>query len=281
MLRYNLVVTGDQENLTAFIDGEMYVASNTHPNWTTIKRMVVVDRDESVVDQFDVGETIINRFRRLSTNVAIENDEVTLDGDPLDDSLTKKIKELVESGSDDWRPFVNFLDKVQANPSENSKTQLYTFLAAHQYDILPDGNILGYKGVNRDGDEYFKSIHSGTASVNDVVQTNQQIRQAVGDTVTMPRSAVTDDPNQSCSYGLHIASFDYAKSYGHVVMAVSVNPRDVVSVPYGEAYKVRACRYTNLGLTTEPGTWDGKYEDGDDEDEEDYDVEIPDFADKW
>lgn len=260
-MKYNLVSMGDQENLTLFHDGQMYVASNTHPNWNTIKQKVVVDNDPDAVNYFDVQASIVQRFDRLTETVTIENGVLCLDGDPVDGSLSKKILEYVENGTEDWKPLAAFLEKVQSNPSQNSKEQLYQFLDKYDYEILPDGDILGYKGVykNKDGDESYHSIHFGTASVNDIEQSNSRIKQSIGDVVTMPRSAVSSDGDLGCSTGLHVSDFSFASRYGDAVLAVAVNPRDVVSVPYREAHKVRVCRYTILGEVTYKGEWQEQY----------------------
>lgn len=70
-----------------------------------------------------------------------------------------------------------------------------------------------------------------------------KVPQYQGAFVSMPRNFVEDDPEAACSYGLHCASKEYAKSYG-TVMTVMVDPADVVSVPYQHnSAKCRACRY--------------------------------------
>jgi hypothetical protein len=247
-LKYNLVTVGDEQNLTLFHDGEMYVASEQHPNWAEIKRLLLSD-DESVVDLFDVPGSLSKKFHRLTETVTVQGGRVCFNGDPLGEVISNKILEYLDSGTDDWEPLVNFVEKVQANPSENSREQLYQFLEHREYDILPDGNILGYKGLTRDASDadLFKSIHSGHAFVNDD-EVNGLVGQRVGDTVTMPRSEVDDNTGAGCSTGLHVSDFAYAKTYGDVVMAVSVNPRDTVSVPRYEVAKMRVCRYTNLGV---------------------------------
>ena len=59
----------------------------------------------------------------------------------------------------------------------------------------------------------------------------------------MDRKDVNDDPNQTCSAGLHVCSQAYGM-YGSRLLLVSVNPADVVSVPieYKNA-KMRVCKY--------------------------------------
>jgi hypothetical protein len=97
----------------------------------------------------------------------------------------------------------------------------------------------------------YYSTRSGHAIVNGV-DINDYVPQRVGDVVEMPRSEVTFDPSVSCSSGLHVADWGYANGMGNTVLAVLVNPRDVVSVPtdYGDA-KVRVCRYKVLEVRTE------------------------------
>jgi len=252
-LKYNLVTVGTEQNLTLFHDGEMYVASEQHPNWQEIKRLLL-DDDESVIDLFDVPGSLSKKLHRLTTTVTVENGKVCFDGDPINDALSKKILEHLDSGSDDWGPLVAFLEKVQSNPSENSREQLYLFLEHREYDILPDGNILGYKGFVRVADDVhlYRSTHRGHAFVNDDEIVFDYIDQRVGDVVSMPRSEVDDNTGTGCSTGLHVSDFAYAKTYGNAVMAVSLNPRDVVSVPRHEVAKVRCSRYENLGVVTDP-----------------------------
>jgi hypothetical protein len=249
-LRYNLVTVGDEQNLTLFHDGEMYVASEQHPNWQEIKGRLLND-DESIVDLFDIPKSLATKFKRLTSAVTVENDKVCFDGDPIHDVLSAKIIDHLENGSEDWAPLVAFLEKVMNNPSENARNQLFLFLENREYDILTDGNILGYKGLYNVSDGVYRSTHSGHAFVNDEEVVFDYVRQRVGDVVTMPRSEVDDNTGVGCSTGLHVSDFAYAKSYGDVVMAVSVDPRDVVSVPHREVAKVRSCRYENLGIVTD------------------------------
>jgi hypothetical protein len=91
----------------------------------------------------------------------------------------------------------------------------------------------------------------------------------------MPRDRVTFDPNNGCSFGLHVGTFSYANSYGSTVLEVHVNPRDVVSVPTDcQDQKMRTCRYEVVQVVSEKyaealvGYLGSAYED--DEDDADY-----------
>jgi hypothetical protein len=60
----------------------------------------------------------------------------------------------------------------------------------------------------------------------------------------MARDLVDDNPNNTCSAGLHVACFDYAKGFGSRLVEVKVNPRDVVCVPTDyNGTKMRTCRF--------------------------------------
>lgn len=249
-VKHNLVEFEGQSNITVVLDGEMYVADNTHPNWTAILNAVLTDEEEGLVELFDIRKSVTEKFRKVSERVSVEYGKVLFDGDVVDNSLTEQIVRFMDEGVDDWKPLVAFMEKVQTNPKKHSRKQLYDFLANNAFTITDEGDILGYKGFEVVDAEQgiYRSIHSGEAFVNGEKITGY-IVQKVGDLVEMPRSAVTFDPNEGCSYGLHVSNYAYSKSYGNVVMMVKLNPRDVVSVPKEHSWqKVRCCRYVNLGL---------------------------------
>jgi hypothetical protein len=71
----------------------------------------------------------------------------------------------------------------------------------------------------------------------------------VGDTIEVQRRSVDDNRQNQCSHGLHIGSFDYAKSWASdgQLLLVRFNPADAVSVPQdSECQKLRVCKYEIL-----------------------------------
>lgn len=264
-MKYNLVTMGDEKNLTLVVNGEMYVASHQHPNWEAIVAGLLND-DESVVDLFDVAETVSRRFEALTERVTVRNGQVYFDGDPLDRAETRQIVRFLDDGVDDFMPLVNFLEKVQTNPNEHSREQLYSWIDRHDFPITEDGDIIAYKGVLANADGTYESISSGKAIV-DGEEVSGRIPNAVGSVVEMPRSEVHHDPATGCSRGLHAGTWDYASDFSRgAVLTVRINPRDVVSVPTDcDWQKVRVCRYVVTGVTEHEYTspyW---------EDDEDYD----------
>ena len=66
------------------------------------------------------------------------------------------------------------------------------------------------------------------------------------------RELVDDNPTNTCSTGLHVACFGYAKDFGEKLVEVKVNPADVVCVPidYNNT-KMRVCRFEVLAECTD------------------------------
>jgi hypothetical protein len=245
MIKHNLVEYEDRKNITVVLDGEMYVADNNHPNWAKIIEAVNNDQPDGLPDLFDVEKAVNSRFQKISERVSVRGGKVLFDGDEVNNSLTTQILRFLDEGVEDWKPLVAFMEKVYTNPQEHSRNQLFDFLTNNKFTITDEGDIIGYKGMRyvEEEDTYY-SIHSGTAFVNGEKIVGQ-IAQKIGDTVEMPRSEVTFDPNTGCSYGLHVSNYSYATSYGDRVLTVVVNPRDFVSVPTEHSWqKARVCRYT-------------------------------------
>lgn len=279
-MQYSLVSNGDRSSITVFVPGDPdspYVAPEDHPNFQSIVSGAIAG-DESIVDLFDLASTAAARFERLSERVTVANGRVYFDGDEVDSSVSRQIVRFIDEGVENFKPLVRFMENIAANPNDHSREQLFDWLNVRDgITISPDGLIVGYKGVKREGDKLL-SKWSGSAIV-DGERVTGYIPNAVGSVIEMPRSEVAHDPQQACSYGLHVGTFSYAKSYASgAMLEVHVNPRDVVSVPTdGGGEKIRTCRYTVIDVidaphTTAVLTGDELYEDDDYYDyDEDYD----------
>lgn len=83
----------------------------------------------------------------------------------------------------------------------------------------------------------------------------------LGVPVEMPREKCDPDINVGCSYGLHVGSFDYVSRFGRgmdSILAVLVNPRDIVALPKHDNSKIRTCRYFPYAVMErdEEGNWE-------------------------
>lgn len=126
------------------------------------------------------------------------------------------------------KPLLNFWENLKQNPSYNARTMLFKFLEHNGHPITEDGSFIAYRGVTED----FKDLHT------------KKFDNSVGAVCEMPRDQVDDNPNNTCSSGLHVACFNYAKDFGPQLIEVKVNPRDVVAVPTDyNGTKMRTCRF--------------------------------------
>lgn len=258
MTQYSILAEDGQAVVTVVVPGDSkspYMASEDHPNFKAIIAALVAKQFDDVPALFDVADTIASKFRRLSERVTVEGETVLFDGVAVDSSLTNHILAVLDEGADEssWEALVNFFEKVQTNPDERSREQLYDWIRAQNgLTIDWDGNIVGYKGVQPDETYGYKSISSGSEPVRvefygeDSQVFTGLIPNPIGATVEMSRDQVKNDPSVACHVGLHVGTWNYASGFAQgAVLEVSVNPRDVVSVPHCSGHqKVRVCRYT-------------------------------------
>lgn len=278
MARYNYVDFDGKKNLTILHEGELVTVSGEHAKFNEIY-LRVQDETDTLSDLksiLDPAEAISDRFEKIGEQVAVKNGHVLFEGREVNDVITDHIVRFYEEGNDDFKPLVKFLEKLQSNPNEHSKAHLYRWLKAQQLAIAENGDFIAYKGVRSD----LTSVHQGDGIVNGVQLTNAYLPNEPGSEIEMPRDEVTFDPADGCSFGLHAGSWRYANGFGHRVLEVHINPRDVVSVPVdcGDQ-KLRTCRYRvvqeldrEYGSAFVPGTysWDEPDDDYSDNDDDSY-----------
>lgn len=222
---YNITGNG----ITLFTDGRITAVPSDHPNFRKIVDKVRAGDFSGLVDLFDIRSTVRNWLSGNRT-FALANDQITMDGRAFSAAITDKVLAMIDAGHAP-DPLFGFLRKVRDNPSSIAQDELLLFCVANDFLIDLDGNILAYKSVRND----YKDIHSGT------------ILNTVGKTVSIPRNAVDDNRDRTCSYGLHFASHQYASTWAGSdvrLLVLKVNPADVVSIPSDyNNQKGRTCKY--------------------------------------
>ena len=184
--------------------------------------------DQTKIDKF---LHIVDRGARIAKEIdgelKVEDNRFKLDGEYLPSLFCERL--LKFEGTEVAKYLINMWKNLRNNPSERSRLELLAFLEKYQMAITPDGCFIAYKYVT----DNFKDAHSG------------KFDNSPGKEVSMAREDVNADSNQTCSYGLHVAAFEYANSSGNrTVVAVKVNPADVVSIPFDyNGQKMRVCRY--------------------------------------
>ena len=127
-----------------------------------------------------------------------------------------------------YASLIKFWDNLKKNPSFNARQMLFKFLEHNGHPLTQDGCFIAYRGVTED----FKDKHTG------------KFDNKPGSVCQMPRNEVDDNPNNTCSNGLHVACFEYAKDFGPKLVEVKVNPTDVVCVPADyNGTKMRTCKF--------------------------------------
>jgi len=203
------------------------------------------DRFEKLVEAINAADLI--NIERLVKNPITEHAEamaqvdgvtifygrVELHGQPIQGYLTDLILRQARAGHA-VTPLARFLEKVNENPSHRAVEDLYKWVEANNMPITNDGCIIAYKIVRND----FKDCHSG------------KFDNSPGQTVSMPRNQVDENPNQTCSKGLHGCGPEYLPEFGPAdqrVVIIKVSPADMVAFPKDyNLSKFRCCRYEVL-----------------------------------
>ena len=162
---------------------------------------------------------------------------VYVGNEPMPSELNSRIIEY-QANNLPFDSLLRFWEKLKQNPSFNSRKQLFRFLENKGHSLTEDGCFIGYRGVTED----FKDKHTKT------------FNNSPGSVCELPRAEVDDNPNNTCSKGLHVGGYEYAKNFasGGKLVLVKVNPKDVVAVPNDyDGQKMRVCRFEVLKEATE------------------------------
>jgi hypothetical protein len=216
-------------SLSMFPQGrDPVVIDSSHINFAAVVEALKAGDYEGALEQASVKGFV---EKATGGNVAVTETSVTYKGNELTGYLVNKLILFFCEGLP-VEHYCKFLDNLMANPSMTSRRELFLFLEAADLPVTEDGCFLAYKTVRSD----FKDKHSG------------KFDNSPGQILSMPRQDVDDDRNATCSYGFHAAAYEYAKNFmgssGDRMVAVKINPADVVSVPSDYAnQKLRTCRY--------------------------------------
>lgn len=181
---------------------------------------------------------------------------VHVGGEALPESLSQRVLDFFNNNLP-FEPLLKFWAKLKNNPSFNSRQMLFKFLEHNGHPITTEGNFIAYRAVRNN----FLDKHTGTMD------------NSIGSIVEIDRSRVDDNPNNTCSHGLHVATMSYAHSFASgddKLLDVEVSPADVVAVPTDySGTKMRVCRFKvvaeSKGLIEKPLVT-SSYQDEDDED---------------
>jgi hypothetical protein len=234
------------QSLTLYFDGQSHTVlrTDTHfPGVLQAYRDGNVDAAKRILCKQDAIAEVATATS--DAKVEVRGGVFYIDDQPVHGALNSRLVEFMRENLP-FQPLVEFVRKIWKNPSYRAVNSLYGFLEANHHPILENGNFLAYKRVRQpDSEGRMLDIHSGTMD------------NRPGSEPRMPRNQVNEDPTQTCSYGLHVANWDYAcNSFGSkadAMLEVEVNPEDVVAIPidYNES-KMRTCGYKVLRVVQNP-----------------------------
>lgn len=221
--------------ITVILRGRPYHAAAQDSIYDDVVEAVENEEDEhAILAIFERAATRLKAVTGLTPDMLYSGGVIKFRGEVLHNYAADRLVTLIEQNRD-HKPLARFLDKLQANPSKRVVDNLYSFLEHGNIPLTDDGDFLAYKAVRED----YKDIHSGTFD------------NSIGRVCSMARNKVDENPDRTCSSGLHVCSFDYLPHFSHAdghVMICKINPADVVAIPadYHDT-KMRVSRYQVVG----------------------------------
>jgi hypothetical protein len=230
--RVSYIITDN--NITVNYDGQTHIVPRKD---SLADRLIDAIRNKNL-DEIPRLVSVSKRVEEFGQgNFVVQDGRIMINGVAAPELLSRKILRFMNEGLP-FEPLVKFAENLLKNPSFRAVNELFQFLEKNDHPITDNGCFIAYKKVRND----FLDGHTGT------------IDNSPGRTVEIPRNQVNEDPTQTCSYGLHVANWDYANNIYTAgmdpkMLEVEVNPADVVAVPidYNQA-KMRVSRYIVLGV---------------------------------
>tara|TARA_Y100000361_G_scaffold32310_1_gene27015 strand:+ start:2966 stop:4123 length:1158 start_codon:yes stop_codon:yes gene_type:complete len=242
--------TLSESSLTIFWEGKPYTLRSDHPNFKLARQAIFDARYDDLGDLLDIVKSVENFCQG---DIEVKDEVVYYKGNRLHGVVVDKLIDMLRAGMKDSAPLVNFIQRLQANPSANSVNELYSFLSYKQLASTPEGMVYGYKGVQSD---YWSSTgNADTIVLQGETNERHQILNEVGATIEVARRCVDDNKDNHCSFGLHVGSFDYADGWAGSdgrLLLVEFDPADAVSVPTDcDFQKLRVSKYKVISDITD------------------------------
>lgn len=248
------IITDKQ--LTVLVKGKTFIIDRDHVNFALIID-AINNNHESKVYNLIVNKDLASFPKKYAEKtlgkLSIKDGKLYKNGVEIHNAISRRINDFYRNKLD-HTALLSFVNRLENNPSYNSREQLYSFLENKNIPIDKEGYFYAYKVVRSD----FWSKTTGTLSLVQGKTKGGRIYNAPGEVIECNRSDVDDDPTKDCSNGLHVGSFEYSGPNGSFynkgdrVVIVKVDPADCVSVPKGHhTQKMRVCKYEVVAEYTE------------------------------
>lgn len=237
----NVICTNTQVMVT-FIDGDTSSVSRSHKSFGECFDLVRDNKLDKLIEVMEAATAIKEVL--LGDGIKVINGTLYYQGEVFDNRIAVRIVEEVKKGEFvGVQKYVKFMLRLLKNPSYKAVGMAYEFIEHSDLEITEDGLVKAYKRLKMDSG-IPTDVHSGI------------VPNWKGWTVKMPRYLVEDNPDQTCSQGLHVASLHYFPHFSirnSDDVVVLVDPEHIVSVPTDyDASKCRVCQYTLLTGTEHP-----------------------------
>jgi hypothetical protein len=217
------------KNVTVYLDGQQHIVAVDTPQFDLVTKAIEAGDLQAARDAVNIRQAVV---KMSQGKIELDGTTLKYDGRPLHGALVSRILTVIK-GAGDAAPLLTFLENLMQNPSKRAVDELYGFMEVCDLPITVDGHFLAYKKVRND----YTSVHDGKTD------------NSIGAKPSMPRNAVNDNKDETCSTGLHFCSESYLSHFGgERIVVLKINPADVVSIPtdYNNA-KGRACTYEIVG----------------------------------
>lgn len=224
-------------SLVVTTDSRVFTLTNDHKDFDDI--LALLKSGDHAQAELRLDRAMHVRAAVQDTSFDINGNVVTYNGRQLPAVMAQYIIRLNTEGFD-LAPLEKFTANLFANPSYRATQECFKFLEANEMPITEDGCFIAYRSVTLD----YKDHRTGRWD------------NSIGAICEEDRNLVDEDPNNTCSKGLHVCALGYihgpnSHGYGgsrsHWVI-VKVNPRDVVAVPHDyKNTKMRVCRFEVVG----------------------------------
>lgn len=247
-------------SVIAFVNGRPYTVDKTSINYKSVINAIESEDMEKLSELLDIRKAIADYTNGM---VEVFGNDLYYGKKLMKGALAERITHLLRQGML-VDPFVKFMEKVEQNPLESAREELFAYAESNNHPICPDGDFLAYKYVNSD---YLDTY-------------SQTIPNHIGTIVRMNREDVNPDRHQTCSSGLHVCAFGYLSGSGNSdkrLIICKVNPKNVVAIPADyKNQKMRVCEYLVVDEMREwadllEPNYTEQYVEWEEEDEEEWD----------
>jgi len=252
---------GANDTITVHIKGRTRTVRTNHPNYAKILECLADqewDRLEGLIDTASAIEEASKGGFKVVDGQVFATD---FNGQEFEvpSGLNEEIIKYQRLGLD-YDRLLLFARRLRENPSYRAVHQLFQWVKRAGLTITVDGKFIAYRGVMKVNDETIENIpEEHRERLKDAQYVDWHTKtfdNSIGETVSMRRNEVCEDPTTSCGPGLHAATYVYAHNgYGPrpgrdgEVLFVEICPSDVVAVPNGEPDKMRVCKYVVKGVS--------------------------------